>query len=84
MSPRARPRPRVASRDVSGLLCDFAAEYLSSRGHGVLLVELAPSILERLVIDALAADLRLVETQPGRWELADKYDARVAMTSQVA
>jgi hypothetical protein len=75
MSPR---RP-----DLAALICDLAADYLASKGSGAHVAQLAPNVLERLVVELLKADPRLVQTTPGKWELATMRETRAAALTTV-
>lgn len=55
--------------DLAELVADFTAEYLASKGNGAYIVELAPNVFERFLVEALRADPRFVETAKDKWEL---------------
>lgn len=57
-------------------LADIAVRYLASKDRGAYIAELAPNVLEGFVVELLEADPRLSETNPGRWELAERVEAR--------
>lgn len=67
-----------ARTDLAELIADLAAGYLSSKGRGLHVAQLAPAVFEKLLARLLATDERFVEGLAGVFEMAETREHRHA------